>query len=140
MPYWLKYVRLDNIKTFIKIRFCGKYVYLNMQKFKKKNINNKHFSFQYELTFSFFYYNTLMRIDKYLNSVNITKRRAVSEDMCKNGVVSINDKVVKPAKDVKVGDIITIVYLQKTVKYEVLQIPETKTIPKSKQSDYVKEI
>lgn len=81
-----------------------------------------------------------MRIDKFLNSVNITKRRAVSEDMCKNGVVSINGKVVKPAKDVKVGDTITIVYLQKTIEYEVLQIPVTKTIPKSKQSDYVKEL
>ena len=31
-----------------------------------------------------------MRVDKFLNSTNITKRRAVSEDMCKNGVVSIN--------------------------------------------------
>lgn len=81
-----------------------------------------------------------MRIDKFLNAVNITKRRAVSEDMCKNGVVAINDKVVKPAKDVKVSDIITITYLQKVMKYEVLQIPVTKTIAKSKQSEYVKEI
>lgn len=81
-----------------------------------------------------------MRIDKFLNSVNITKRRAVSEDMCKNGVVQINEKVVKAAKDVKVGDKITINYLQKTVVYEVLQIPVTKTIPKSKQDEYVKEL
>ena len=81
-----------------------------------------------------------MRIDKFLNSVNITKRRAVSEDMCKNGVVEINEKVVKAAKDVKVGDKITINYLQKTVSYEVLQIPTTKTIPKSKQDEYVKEM
>lgn len=81
-----------------------------------------------------------MRIDKFLNAVNITKRRAVSEDMCKNGVVKINEKVVKPAKDVKVGDIIEITYLQKVVRYEVLQIPATKTIPKSAQSEYVKEV
>ena len=81
-----------------------------------------------------------MRIDKFLNSVNITKRRAVSEDMCKNGVVSLNGIVVKPAKDVKVGDVITIAYLERSVKYEVLQIPETKTIPKTKQNEYVKEI
>jgi len=81
-----------------------------------------------------------MRIDKFLNSVNITKRRAVSEDMCRNGVVEINGKVAKAAKDVKVGDKITINYLQKSVSYEVLQIPTTKTIPKSKQSEYVKEI
>ncbi|WP_263832846.1 RNA-binding S4 domain-containing protein [Sulfurospirillum oryzae] len=81
-----------------------------------------------------------MRVDKFLNSVNITKRRAVSEDMCKNGVVSINNVVVKPSKDVKVGDIITINYLEKTVKYEVLQIPESKTIPKTKQNEYVREM
>lgn len=81
-----------------------------------------------------------MRVDKFLNSVNITKRRAVSEDMCKNGVVSINGIVVKPAKDVKVGDIITISYLEKIVKYEVLQVPTTKTISKSQQHEYVKEV
>jgi len=81
-----------------------------------------------------------LRIDKFLNSVNITKRRAVSEDMCKSKVVSINDVVCKPAKDVKVGDIITINYLERVVKYEVLQIPATKSIPKSKKDDYVKEL
>lgn len=81
-----------------------------------------------------------MRIDKFLNSVNITKRRAISEDMCKSKVVSINDVVCKPAKDVKVGDIITIQYLEKEVRYEVLQIPVTKSIPKSKKDEYVKEL
>ncbi len=81
-----------------------------------------------------------MRIDKFLNSVNITKRRAISEDMCKNGVISINGSVAKPAKDVKVGDIITVTYLERVIKYEVLQIPETKTIPKTKQDDYVREV
>ncbi len=81
-----------------------------------------------------------MRIDKFLNSVNITKRRAISEDMCKSGIVSINDKVAKPAKDVKVGDIIKVKYLEKTEAYEVLQIPVTKSIPKSKKDEYVRRI
>ena len=81
-----------------------------------------------------------MRVDKFLNSVNITKRRAVSEDMCKNGVISVNGSVAKPAKDVKVGDIITVTYLERVIRYEVLQIPETKTIPKTKQDDYVREV
>jgi len=79
-----------------------------------------------------------MRVDKFLNSVNITKRRAISEDMCKSGVVSINGKVAKPAKDVKVGDVIEIKYLDKTFAYEVLQIPTTKSIPKSKKDEYVR--
>ncbi len=81
-----------------------------------------------------------MRVDKFLNSVNITKRRAVSEDMCKNGVISINGSVAKPAKDVKVGDVITVTYLERVIKYEVLQIPESKTIPKTKQDDYIREV
>ena len=81
-----------------------------------------------------------MRVDKFINTVNITKRRTIAEDMCKSGVVFINDKKAKASKDVKVGDIITIEYLDKTKKYEVLQIPITKTIPKSAKDEYIKEL
>ena len=81
-----------------------------------------------------------MRVDKFINIVNITKRRAIAEDMCKSGVVFVNDKVAKPSKDVKIGDIITIKYLDKEKKYEILDIPTTKTVPKSKSSDFIKEI
>lgn len=81
-----------------------------------------------------------MRIDRFLNIVNIVKRRSLSEEMCKSGVVKINDKVAKPAKDVKVGDIIEIQYVDYSKKWEVLQIPTTKTLPKSVKDEYVKEI
>lgn len=81
-----------------------------------------------------------MRIDKFLNSVNITKRRSVSQDMISNGVVLINDVVAKASKSVEVGSIITINYLNDTKKYEVLQIPATKSTPKSLQLEYIKEI
>lgn len=81
-----------------------------------------------------------MRVDKFLNAVNITKRRAISEDMCKSGVVSINDVQAKPAKTLKIGDIITIKFLTREVKYEVLALPTQKNIPKSEQEKYVKEL
>lgn len=81
-----------------------------------------------------------MRVDKYINSVNITKRRSVAEDMCKSGVVYINGIQAKAAKQVKVSDIIEIHFLNHTKRYEVLDIPQTKTIPKTKQGDFVKEI
>ncbi len=81
-----------------------------------------------------------MRVDKFINTVNITKRRTVAEDMCKSGVVFINDKQVKASKDVKVDDIIMIKYLETEKKYQVLQIPTTKTIPKSKSHEYIKEL
>jgi len=81
-----------------------------------------------------------MRVDKFLNSVNITKRRSVSQDMIANGVVLINGVVAKASKSVAVGDIITINYLSSAKKYKVLQIPQTKSTPKSLQEEYIKEI
>jgi len=81
-----------------------------------------------------------LRIDKFLNVVNIVKRRSISEDMCKSKVVQINGVTCKAAKDVKVGDIITINYLKGDQKFEVLKIPVTKSIPKSQKDEYVKEL
>ncbi len=81
-----------------------------------------------------------MRIDKFLNSVNLTKRRSIAQDMIANGVVSINTKVVKPSKDVAVGDIISIAYLSGEKKYQVLFLPTIKATPKSEQDKYIKEV
>lgn len=81
-----------------------------------------------------------MRIDKFLNSVNITKRRPVAQDMISNGVVLINDVVVKASKNVAVGDVVTINYLSSTKKYEVLALPTTKSTPKSLQDQYIKDV
>jgi ribosomal 50S subunit-recycling heat shock protein len=81
-----------------------------------------------------------MRIDKFLNSVNITKRRSVSQDMIESGVVLINGIVAKASKNVAVGDVITINYLSSAKKYKVIQIPQTKSTPKSLQEEYIKEV
>lgn len=81
-----------------------------------------------------------MRIDKFLNAVNLTKRRTVAQDMIANGVVMINGKVVKASKNVEVGDVVTLVFLTGEKQYQVLQVPATKSTPKSKQDEYVKEL
>lgn len=81
-----------------------------------------------------------MRIDKFLNSVNITKRRSIAQDMISNQVVLINDVVVKASKNIVLGDIITINYLESQKKYKVLQIPTTKSTPKSLQNEFIEEL
>ena len=81
-----------------------------------------------------------MRIDKFMNAVNIVKRRSVAQDMLKSQVVYLNDQLAKPSKEVKVGDIITIKYLKGEKRYKVLQIPSVKNIPKAKMDEYVKEL
>lgn len=81
-----------------------------------------------------------MRIDKFLNTVNITKRRAVAEDMLGENVVFLNNVSVKKSKEVKVGDIIKLQYLEHSDEFKVLQIPTTKSTPKSKMAEYVVQI
>lgn len=81
-----------------------------------------------------------MRIDKFINSVNLTKRRAVAQDMIKHDAVLLNGIKAKASKQVKVGDLIEFIYLDSSEKYEVLQIPVSKSIPKSKKDEYVRQI
>lgn len=60
--------------------------------------------------------------------------------MISNGVVLINGVVAKASKNVEVGSVITINFLESSKKYEVLKIPTTKSTPKSLQSEYIKEL
>lgn len=80
-----------------------------------------------------------MRIDKFLNTTNILKRRNIAQDMIENGLVNINGVVAKSSKDIKIGDIIEIKFLEYTKKYEILSIPESKNIPKNQKQNYIKE-
>ena len=68
------------------------------------------------------------------------KRRAIAQDMVKEGVVYLNGVKAKGSKTVKVGDRITIKYLKGERNYQVLQIPTTKSIPKAERDRYVKEL
>jgi len=81
-----------------------------------------------------------MRVDKWLSAVNVIKRRTIATDMLKSGVVFVNTMKAKASKDLKVGDKVSIEYLKGAKHYEVLQIPRTKTIPKSQKELFVKEL
>jgi len=76
--------------------------------------------------FSFvIWYNTSMRLDKFLKVSRLIKRRTVANEACDAGRVMVNDKPAKASLNVKVGDIIEIAFGNKTVKVEVLDLHET---------------
>ncbi len=81
-----------------------------------------------------------MRVDKFLSCVNIVKKRGISADMIEHNVVYLNGQLTKASKDVKVGDIIEIKYIEGSKKYEVLSLPTTKSTPKTESGKYWKEI
>ena len=65
-----------------------------------------------------------MRIDKYLKVSRVIKRRTVAQEACDGGRVSINGKVVKPAAEVKVGDIVEIRFGSNITKFKVTSVAE----------------
>ncbi|MEI6865593.1 RNA-binding S4 domain-containing protein [Flavicella sp.] len=67
-----------------------------------------------------------MRIDKYLWTVRYFKTRSLATEACKKGHVKINGSNIKPAKDIYVGEKITIRKNQINYQIEILDIPKNR--------------
>ena len=65
-----------------------------------------------------------MRLDKFLKVSRLIKRRTVANTVSEMGRVLVNGNSAKPAKQLKVGDIIEIEYANRVEKFEVLIVPE----------------
>lgn len=77
-----------------------------------------------------------MRVDDYLSTVGVVKRRTVAKDLGTGGLLEANGRKIKPAYTVKIGDIIRIKG-SRPVAIEVLDIP-TRSVPKDDRDRYFK--
>ncbi len=66
-----------------------------------------------------------MRLDKYCKVSRLLKRRTVSKELALNDRIFVNNKAAKPSYEVKVGDIITIIFGEKKLTVRVLSIQDT---------------
>lgn len=64
-----------------------------------------------------------MRLDKFLKVSRLIKRRTVANTVSEMGRILVNGTPAKPAKQLKVGDIIEIEYSNRVEKVEVLVVP-----------------
>lgn len=65
-----------------------------------------------------------MRLDKYLKTARILKRRSVSKELADNERVYVNGRVAKPATDVKIGDIVKVIFGYRELTVRVLALPK----------------
>lgn len=77
-----------------------------------------------------------MRLDDYLSTVGLVKRRTTAKEMGSAGMLEVNGRKVKPAYEVKVGDIIHIKG-NHSQSAEVLDIP-TRSVSKEDRARYFK--
>ncbi len=77
-----------------------------------------------------------MRLDKYLKVARIIKRRTVANEACSGDRILVNGKEAKPSKEIKVGDIITVKFGDKSYNVQVLEVPEGNVTKQSADSLY----
>ncbi len=65
-----------------------------------------------------------MRLDKFLKTARIIKRRTVANEAADGGRIMVNGKVTKPSYDVKIGDVIEIKFGTSNSKFRVKEIPK----------------
>ena len=66
-----------------------------------------------------------MRIDKFLKVSRILKRRTLAQQACDKGKVIVKGKEVKPARQIKEGDEVELVFTGGSLKFRILKIKET---------------
>ncbi len=66
-----------------------------------------------------------MRLDKFLKVSRLIKRRTVANEACDSERISVNGKNAKASYDVKIGDVITVMFGSKSVTVRVLEIKDT---------------
>ena len=66
-----------------------------------------------------------MRLDKYLKVARIIKRRTVANDACDTEHVEVNGRRAKASYDVKVGDVISVTFGERTLNIRVLEVRDS---------------
>lgn len=79
------------------------------------------------------------RIDKYVWCVRLSKTRSIATELVSKGKVKLNGEPVKPSKDVKPGDIISIQKNTAIFSYKVIQLLGNRVGAKL-VGDYVQDI
>jgi ribosomal 50S subunit-recycling heat shock protein len=61
-----------------------------------------------------------VRLDLFLKTSRLVKRRTIAQEMCIAGRVLVNSHEAKPAKEVKPGDVITLKFSSRVVDLEII--------------------
>jgi ribosomal 50S subunit-recycling heat shock protein len=78
-----------------------------------------------------------MRLDLFLKSSRVCPRRSIAQKLCEAGLVLLNQRPVKPAHPVKVGDLITVRRPDRETEFRVLLVPEARNVSKRDARDLI---
>jgi len=73
-----------------------------------------------------------VRVDLFLKACGLVKRRTIAREMCDSGRVQINGHEAKPSKELKPGNRVALQFATKSIEFDVLALPEGKSVQKAK--------
>ena len=80
-----------------------------------------------------------LRADKYIWAVRLAKTRSKAAELITKGKVLLNNEKIKPAKEIKHGDVITLIVHNAQLTYQVLGLLERRVGAKLVEN-YLREI
>ena len=63
-----------------------------------------------------------MRVDKYLKTARILKRREADKELALQGRIQINGRIAKPSTEVEVGDVLRLEFGYRILEIKILDI------------------
>ncbi|HRX91375.1 MAG TPA: RNA-binding S4 domain-containing protein [Candidatus Izemoplasmatales bacterium] len=63
-----------------------------------------------------------MRLDKFLKTSRVFKRRTVAKEIALHQKISVNGRLAKPSTNVDKGDVVTISYRDKELTFRILDV------------------
>lgn len=63
-----------------------------------------------------------MRVDKYLKTARILKRREAAKELALQGRIQINGRIAKPSTEVEVGDVLHLEFGYRILEIKILDI------------------
>ena len=66
----------------------------------------------------------MVRLDLFLKTCRLMKRRSEAKRACDNGIVSVEGTPAKAAREVKPGDIVAIAFVDRLLDIEILELPK----------------
>jgi ribosomal 50S subunit-recycling heat shock protein len=81
--------------------------------------------------FTIFYLPLTMRLDQYLRASRLVLRRAVAQELCEAGAVSVNGAPARSSRAVREGDELTLRRRSRALTVRVLSLPQTKQVSRA---------
>ena len=79
----------------------------------------------------------MLRIDLFLKLSRVVKRRSQAKELCDEGVVRVNGKVVKSSKEIREGDIVEVDSVMRYLRFKVNRVPVRKNVSKKEARELI---